>query len=60
MKRERDTYVSPLIEAHMPNASLEEKLAAQLKLWMFFDALYVVYERMEREGRFPLTRDNFR
>lgn len=44
----------------MPEASLEEKRAAQLKLWAFFDALYRIYERLEREHRFPLSDDNFK
>jgi hypothetical protein len=60
MNRVRDEYISPLIDKHMPNASLEEKRRAQFQLWRFFDALYAVFERMEREGRFPLTDENFR
>jgi hypothetical protein len=60
MTRNRDTYISPLIEARMVDASLVEKRAAQDKLWAFFDAMYRVYLRLESEGRFPLTDDNFR
>lgn len=44
----------------MPEASLEEKHAIQLKLWAFFDALYRIYERLEREHQFPLSDDNFK
>lgn len=58
MGRKRDTYISPLIEARMPDASPEEKRAAQAKLWAFFDALYSVYEDMERECRLPPAEDN--
>lgn len=60
MTRKRDTYISPLIEAHIPDAAYDEKRAAQAKLWAFFDAVYCIYVRLEREGRFPLIDDNFR
>lgn len=60
MSNKRDAYISPLIEARMSHASLDEKRAAQHRLWAFFDALYSVYEDLEREHRFPLTDDNFK
>lgn len=43
MSRKRDTYISPLIEAHMADNPEVEKRAAQTKLWAFFDAVYRVY-----------------
>jgi hypothetical protein len=60
MSNKRDSYLSPVIEARMPHASLEEKRAAQLRFWALFAALYSVYEDMEREHRFPLADDNYK
>ena len=48
----RDTEVVALIEAKMPNASPEEKLQASFEFWQFFDALWVIADRLvaEREN----------
>lgn len=60
MQHKRVTYISPLIDAYLPNASHEEKQAAQTKLWVFVDALARVYVRMEKEGHFPTNGDKSR
>lgn len=60
MAKQRDTYIAPLIEEIMPNATVDERHAAQAHLWSLFDAIYAVTERLEREQRFPLTDDKFR
>jgi hypothetical protein len=52
------SYISPLVEARIPNASCAEKRAAQQRLWDLFDALYAVYLRLEREGALPLPMTN--
>jgi hypothetical protein len=36
----RDNYIAPIVEAYIPEASHEEKLALSAELWGLFDALY--------------------
>lgn len=45
---------SPLVERLMPNATLEEKEIAERNVHNFLEVMYRIYERFEREERFPL------
>jgi hypothetical protein len=44
----RETYVAPIVEAYIPDASFEEKLALTQEFWALFDALYSTFEARER------------
>lgn len=46
---DRETYIAPIVEAYIPEASFEEKLALTQEFWTLFDALYAVFEG---RGRF--------
>ena len=45
---DRETYIAPIVEAYIPDASFEEKLTLTQEFWTLFDALYAVFERRER------------
>jgi hypothetical protein len=45
---DRETYISPIVEAYIPDARHEEKLALTYEFWMLFDALYQSFEARER------------
>ena len=56
-QRTQISEISPLVRKLLSDASLEEQIRAQENFRGFVEALYRIYERLEREGRFPLTRD---
>ena len=43
----RDTYIAPIVEAYMPDASFEEKLALTQEFWALFDVLYASFLRFD-------------
>jgi hypothetical protein len=45
---DRDTYIAPIVEAYIPDASFAEKLALTQEFWALFDALYATFEVSER------------
>jgi hypothetical protein len=45
---DRETYIAPIVEAYIPDASHEEKLALTHEFWTLFDALYQSFEARER------------
>lgn len=45
---DRETYIAPIVEAYIPDASFEEKLALTQEFWTLFDALYATFEARER------------
>ena len=45
--RTRDTEVLSIVEKYMPDATLEEKLAASAELWNVFDDLYQLFQMLE-------------
>ena len=49
----RDTEVLKIIEDKMPNATHEEQMQATYEFWQFFDALWVIADRLvsEREHK---------
>ena len=48
-KLARYTEVLAIIEATMPDATHEEKLQASFELWQFFDAIWVIADRLVTE-----------
>jgi hypothetical protein len=44
---DRETYIAPIVEAYIPEASFEEKLALTQEFWALFDALYTAFEASE-------------
>ena len=49
----RETYIAPIVEAYIPDASFEEKLALTHEFWALFDALYATFEIQERFDSLP-------
>ncbi len=49
---DRETYIAPIVEAYIPDASFEEKLALTHEFWALFDALYATFEANERFDSF--------
>jgi hypothetical protein len=49
----RDTYIAPIVEAYIPDASFEEKLALTHEFWRLFDALYLTFVARERFDSLP-------
>jgi hypothetical protein len=45
---DREIYIAPIVEAYIPDASHEEKLALTQEFWTLFDALYQSFEARER------------
>ena len=45
---DRETYIAPIVEAYIPEASFDEKLALTREFWALFDALYATFEASER------------
>lgn len=45
---DRESYIAPIVEGYIPDASFAEKLALTRELWSLFDALYKSYLRQER------------
>jgi hypothetical protein len=43
-----DSYIAPIVEAYIPDASVEEKLALTRDFWTLFQALYASFEAAER------------
>jgi hypothetical protein len=41
---DRETYIAPIVEAYIPEASFEAKLALTQEFWSLFDALYATFE----------------
>ena len=46
---DRDSYIDPVVETHIPDATSDEKLAVMAEIWVFFDMLL---ERVEGRERF--------
>jgi hypothetical protein len=44
---DRETYIAPIVEAYIPDASFEQKLALTGEFWALFDALYATFEACE-------------
>ena len=51
---DRETYIAPIVEAYIPDASFAEKLALTQEFWSLFDALYAALEASERFDSAPL------
>jgi hypothetical protein len=45
---DRENYIAPIVEAYIPDASFEKKLALTQEFWALFDALYATFEATER------------
>jgi hypothetical protein len=45
---DRETYIAPIVEAYIPDASFAEKLALTQEFWGLFDALYSTFLESER------------
>ncbi len=45
---DRETYIAPIVEAYIPDASYGEKLALTQEFWALFDAIYATFEAGER------------
>jgi hypothetical protein len=50
---DRETYIAPIVEAYIPDASFAEKLALTQEFWVLFDALYATFEAGERFDSLP-------
>jgi hypothetical protein len=59
---DRDTYIAPIVEVYIPDASYGEKLALTQEFWMLFDALYTVFIERERfdSGPFKMVESESR
>jgi hypothetical protein len=44
---DRETYIAPIVEAYIPDASYAEKLALTQEFWALFDTLYATFETSE-------------
>ena len=53
-RMDRETYIAPIVEAYIPDASFAEKLALTQEFWALFDALYATFEASERFDSHPL------
>lgn len=45
---DRETYIAPIVESYIPEASFEEKLALTQEFWTLFDALYASFAARQR------------
>jgi hypothetical protein len=45
---DRETYIAPIVEAYIPDATHAEKLALTQEFWALFDTLYATFEASER------------
>jgi predicted phage-related endonuclease len=45
---DRKTYIAPIVEAYIPDATNAEKLALTADFWALFDTLYATFEATER------------
>ena len=45
---DRETYIAPIVESYIPDASFEEKLALTQEFWALFDALYATFNERQR------------
>jgi hypothetical protein len=45
---DRETYIAPIVEAYIPDATHAEKLALTQEFWTLFDALYTTFQASER------------
>jgi hypothetical protein len=45
---DRETYIAPIVEAYIPDASFAEKLALTQEFWALFDSLFSSFEASER------------
>lgn len=48
VQMDRDTYIAPIVDICMPDASHAEKLELTRELWELFDALFAVQAERER------------
>ncbi len=51
---DRETYIAPIVDAYIPDASFGEKLALTHEFWALFDALYTVFQQREGFDSRPL------
>ena len=45
---DRTIYIAPIVEAYIPEASFEEKLALTQEFWELFDALHKINSTQHR------------
>lgn len=50
---DRETYIAPIVEAYIPDASFAEKLALTQEFWALFDYLYSQAQPPERFDSHP-------
>ena len=50
---DRETYIAPIVEAFIPDASFAEKLALTQEFWALFDCLYSPDQPPERFDSHP-------
>ena len=48
VRMDRETYIAPIVEAYITEATQAEKLALTAEFWALFDALYAAFEHRER------------
>ena len=53
-RMDRETYIAPIVEAYIPDASFAEKLALTQEFWALFDALNSSFQDRERFDSHPL------
>ena len=53
VRMDRETFIAPIVEAYIPDASFAEKLALTREFWALFDALYTTFEASERFDSLP-------
>jgi hypothetical protein len=51
---DKETYIAPIVDAYIPDASFAEKLALTQEFWALFDALYATFESRQRFDSDPL------
>jgi hypothetical protein len=47
-RMDRESYIAPIVESYIPEASFEEKLALTQEFWTLFDALYASFVARKR------------
>jgi hypothetical protein len=50
---DRETYIAPIVEAYIPDATDTEKLALTAEFWALFDTLYATSEASSRFDSTP-------
>lgn len=50
---DRETYIAPIVEDYIPDASFEEKLALTQEFWALFDCLYSQAQPFDRFDSHP-------